>query len=413
MTFGAHSTPTITSLSDIDGSTAGGETTIVTGTHFHSGCRAYLDAVEVTATIWNSETSITILTQAHPAGLVNLLIRNPGGEEVTAFGAYTFTAGGAVAVVVDVDKPVSDPLGGRTIIVEVDSSTGCTAIEIDGVACTGFAIPDGTHVSGVVPAHAVAASLDIVVTNATGDSTTGGGLFRYWNPTQISATFRWWHAARQANDAGAGACDSWIDQSAGALDCVQATGANRPIITASQFGSRPGLVFTPQQWLRYAGLRALATGTSMFALAKWSSADTVKGGAFIANPLTIVGDNTNAYNCMGASAGVLQYGQYVAGEVYTDRGSGLNDGNAHHFGWTHDLATGDLKAYLGTAQQGATATVTYSAVNNCWNTLGNAYGDVDGWAGSIGFIGIEEAGVVSGADITLLDEWCRSEFELP
>ncbi len=78
--------------------------------------------------------------------------------------------------------------GGQPVVVNVDNSTGCSAMQIGGVACTSFTIVDRTHVSGIPGAHA-AGIVDVVVTNAVGPSTTGNGLVQYWYPgTEPSCT---------------------------------------------------------------------------------------------------------------------------------------------------------------------------------------------------------------------------------
>jgi hypothetical protein len=97
--------------------------------------------------------------------------------------------GGAVPVVYSVSYTFVDTDGGgQRVVVEVDDSTGCTAIKAGGVSFASFATDDSTHVSGVPGAHS-AGVVDVVVTNAGGDSTTGTGLIEYWQPgTEASCT---------------------------------------------------------------------------------------------------------------------------------------------------------------------------------------------------------------------------------
>ena len=65
--------------------------------------------------------------------------------------------------------------GGTSVSITVDDSTGATGATVGGVALTGFAIVDGTHVSGTTGAHA-AGAVDVVVTNAEGSGTLAGGF---------------------------------------------------------------------------------------------------------------------------------------------------------------------------------------------------------------------------------------------
>lgn len=63
-------------------------------------------------------------------------------------------------------------LGGTHVVVTVANSTSITAIKIDGVVCTGFAIDDATHVSGTAPAHVATTPLavSVRVSNVFGNS---------------------------------------------------------------------------------------------------------------------------------------------------------------------------------------------------------------------------------------------------
>ncbi len=98
---------------------------------------------------------------------------------------YSPLSAGSVPAVSAVSYPYVDVLGGgQRVVVTVDSSTGCTGITAGAVAFTSFAIDDATHVSGIPGAHA-AGVVDVVVTNATGPSTTGTGLIEYFDPTSL------------------------------------------------------------------------------------------------------------------------------------------------------------------------------------------------------------------------------------
>ena len=68
--------------------------------------------------------------------------------------------------------------GGTHVVIQVDDSTGCVSAAIDGVSLTGFAIDNGTHVSGDTVAHAAGAS-DVTVTNADGTSSPLAGAYTY------------------------------------------------------------------------------------------------------------------------------------------------------------------------------------------------------------------------------------------
>lgn len=68
--------------------------------------------------------------------------------------------------------PATVNVNGKTRVSLVGTGyTGTTGVTIAGVAATDVHVVDDTHINFLAPAHAVAASAAIVVTNATGAST--------------------------------------------------------------------------------------------------------------------------------------------------------------------------------------------------------------------------------------------------
>lgn len=68
--------------------------------------------------------------------------------------------------------------GGTHVVIQVASSAGLTGAEIDLTPITGFAVDDGTHVSGDSPMLAIGAR-NVSVSNANGRSTPNGVVFTY------------------------------------------------------------------------------------------------------------------------------------------------------------------------------------------------------------------------------------------
>lgn len=69
--------------------------------------------------------------------------------------------------------------GGTSFRVTGSGFTGATAVTLGGTAATSFTVWNDGEITGVAPAHAVGSNLAIVVTNATGASTTGNGRVNY------------------------------------------------------------------------------------------------------------------------------------------------------------------------------------------------------------------------------------------
>ena len=218
--------------------------------------------------------------------------------------------------------------------------------------------------------------------------------------------------ANKGVTASAGAVGTWVAQDAGARSFSQATGANKPVQTAGVFGALPSIRFVAEQWVRAASQSTQAAGVSWFHVTKWTSAR-----ATVTNvnnvPLTIFGNSTGGvYNASGASNGAIAYQQYIAAANQYTRGSGFNDGAARLLGWVHDPA-GTLKAYAGTAQQGATLTgITYSTTFGGYDSIGSAQANVDGISGDIGAV-VSVTGIISAGDLTKLNAWAQQRFGTP
>jgi hypothetical protein len=319
----------------------------------------------------------------------------------------------AVPVVLSINYGVVDTAGGgQRVVVTVNDSTDCTAISAGGVSFSSFTIDDAFHVSGVPGAHA-AGVVDVVVTNGAGDSTTGTGLIEYWTPSQITSVDMYVDANKGITDAGGGAVSQWDDQSINARVFTQPTNINQPIQTASAFGTIPSIRFVPNQFVQLVAVEVQPTARSVFAVAKWTSTNNVTLSQPGTNPpLTILGDSTgNVYCVAGVSAGSLDYNQYPEGD--TLRGSGLNDGVPHLIGWTELTGGADnLKSYVGTIQNGASATVTYNGTYNGYNTIGAGYLNNDGFDGDLGAV-VVVSDIISGGDLTYLDTWARQRFGVP
>lgn len=289
--------------------------------------------------------------------------------------------------------------GGQSIIItgtSLDSASACT---IGGNSAT-ITAQSSTSLTVTLPAHA-AGAVDVVVTNP-GGSVTSVGAFTYWSPVQITNVFAHFDAEKGITDAGSGKVSQWLDQVSAAA-FTQGVNANRPVHTASMFGTLHSVKFTPQQWLAGTGFSAQSQ-YSYFAVAKWTSSDASAAQPTYQPPLTIVG-GSGGWSGFGANSGTISLKKYDAAEVA--RGSGLNDGNPHLIGVTAD-GTPNIKIYKGAVQQGATATPGGTLLAY-FDTLGAGFSNVDGFDGDVGAI-IAVAGVISGGDLTILNAWAAQRF---
>lgn len=192
-----------------------------------------------------------------------------GSAEV--FGAATITAIGAAPVVSGVSYGVVDPAGGgERVVVTVDSSAGCTGITAGAVAFTSFAIDNATQVSGIPGAHA-SGVVNVVVTNATGPSTTGTGLIEYFRGHDLSPTLELLPGAYAVTGTqGVNAVGTWTDASGLGNHAVSAGGVSAPAVssTVPDFVAANALYLSIAQSLASSGgsppdIATLAAGTQI------------------------------------------------------------------------------------------------------------------------------------------------------
>jgi hypothetical protein len=81
--------PTYTSMSPVNGTSLGGTAITITGTGFTGATLVTLGGTACTSLVVVSDTSITAVTPAHAAGIVDLIVTAPGGT-VTGTNAFVF-----------------------------------------------------------------------------------------------------------------------------------------------------------------------------------------------------------------------------------------------------------------------------------------------------------------------------------
>jgi len=166
--------PTITGLSDSNGSTLGGETVIITGTGFESPnvTQVKFGTTDATSFTVNSSTQITAVTPPHAAGVVEVTVTNSNGtNDVTGTANnYEFQAPG-VPTVTGVSPNTGPTAGGTTVTI-----TGTNFVGLDptgdvtfGGTAAAYIVQNSTTIIATAPPHA-AGTVQVQVTNPSGSS---------------------------------------------------------------------------------------------------------------------------------------------------------------------------------------------------------------------------------------------------
>jgi hypothetical protein len=165
------SPPSVSSLGTSTGTTAGGTSVTISGSHFTGATDVFFGTVEAASFTVNSDTSITAIAPAQFAGLVDVKVVTYSGDSVTASAdEFTYTAA-AAPTVTGLSSGSGTTAGGATITITGTGFTGATAVNFGSVAASSFTVDSDTSITAIVPTQA-AGTVDVTVSTYSGTSAT-------------------------------------------------------------------------------------------------------------------------------------------------------------------------------------------------------------------------------------------------
>ena len=182
------STPTITSLSVASGPTAGGTSTIITGTNLMSATAVKLGTNAAASFTITDGNHITAVSPVGTPGTVHISITTLSGT-TTDSAADQFTYNSLVTVT-SVTPNVGPIVGGTSVNIVGTHFTGASAVKFGSVDATSYSVISDTSISAVSPATA-AGTVHITVTTPDGgiSATSSADEFIYQAiPTVTSIT---------------------------------------------------------------------------------------------------------------------------------------------------------------------------------------------------------------------------------
>ena len=164
-----YATPTVTNVSPNAGSTAGGNSVIITGTSF-TGATAVTFGSTTASFIVNTPTQITAIAPAESAGTVNVTVTNPGGTSpITSADQYTYYA---TPVVTGISPPSGSSAGGNSVVITGTNFTGILYVSFGANNAPSFIVNSSTQITATSPAGSANTTVDVTVTNPGGTSAT-------------------------------------------------------------------------------------------------------------------------------------------------------------------------------------------------------------------------------------------------
>jgi hypothetical protein len=170
--------PIVTSVAPDRGPVAGGTLVTITGEGLGDTTSVTFDGIEGTGLTIVSDTVITVLSPAHPEGVVDLVVTDPdGGSEPVDF---TYVAPGAPVpggTGIDAVSPSSGPTGGGTTVSIVGSCfTGATAVFFGNSPASSFTVVSDTEISAVSPAGTGTVDVTVIGSAECGTATLADGF---------------------------------------------------------------------------------------------------------------------------------------------------------------------------------------------------------------------------------------------
>ncbi|NCC83602.1 MAG: hypothetical protein EOM03_05680, partial [Clostridia bacterium] len=173
--------PTVTSISPVSGTTAGGTAVTISGTEFAEGASVTIGGAAATGVVVTNATTITATTPAHAAGMVDVVVTNPDEQSGTLSNSFTYVAPPPAPTVAGISPATGLTAGGTAVTITGTGFVEEATVAIGDAAATGVVVTNATTITAFTPAHA-AGLVDVVVTNPGEQPGTLSNGFTYVTP---------------------------------------------------------------------------------------------------------------------------------------------------------------------------------------------------------------------------------------
>lgn len=169
--------PALTSINPNTGPASGGTTVTLNGSNFVSGATVTVDSSKLTPTFVDAKT-LRIVTPAHAAGGVDIVVTNPDGQATRLRSAFTYASSQVPAPTVNSINPSSGPTSGGTMITLTGNSFSSGATVMIGQRQATMVSVTSTQITAITQ-PGDAGTVNVVVTNSDGQASTLSGGFTY------------------------------------------------------------------------------------------------------------------------------------------------------------------------------------------------------------------------------------------
>jgi len=173
----------VTAVSPVRGPTHAGIVLLITGVGFQTGVTVTIGGVPTPAALLSSGT-LKVVTPAHAAGVVDIVVTNPNGDIRGLPGGFTFES-----VAITGLSPNTGTTDGRTLVVAAGAWIQPGAIFTLGVDAP--AIPLNSNSAALYTPPHTPGPVDVVIRNPDGESFTLTGGFTYVSPASFNFNGTW------------------------------------------------------------------------------------------------------------------------------------------------------------------------------------------------------------------------------
>lgn len=175
--------PVLTAITPVHGPVQGGTRLTLTGSNFLPGAVVQLGGVPAFAVDVSSSTTITAVSNAGAAGVVDAKVINPDTQNSTLAAAFTYDGAPTLASL----TPVSGSTAGGTTVTLTGSGFLAGASVVFGTtAATGVTVTSPTELTAVTPARPVGV-VSVTVANTDNQSAELQRAFRFVAPPTLTA----------------------------------------------------------------------------------------------------------------------------------------------------------------------------------------------------------------------------------
>jgi hypothetical protein len=168
--FNYEAAPTVSTISPVVGEASGGNGITITGTGFLTGATVTLGGVAASSVSVVSSTTITAVTAAHTAQLVDVVVTNPDTQSGTLTNGFTYSSQ-ATPSISSISPIGGNTAGGTALTITGSHFVSGATVKLGSASCTSVAVPNSSTITCTTPAQGTG-PVTVTVTGTDGQTAT-------------------------------------------------------------------------------------------------------------------------------------------------------------------------------------------------------------------------------------------------